>query len=180
MERPPEFYDEIFAKGWPTRDYMPLYVWIADRVEEPVVDLGCGDGSLASVLSFRGVEYYTGFDFSEVAIETAESKDLGYFFVFTDVRDLGAIPEVGTVVMCELLEHLDDDLAVMEQVQPGNRVIGTVPSWMGASHVRCFEKKRDVTDRYGYLVEFEEIERIDNPKLRRRGRYWWCFNGTRI
>jgi 2-polyprenyl-3-methyl-5-hydroxy-6-metoxy-1,4-benzoquinol methylase len=171
LEQPPEFYDAVFRKGWPEERYKSLYRWIANHTKEPIIDLGCGNGALASLLKDRGIQYYTGIDFSEVAIQQANERGLGYHFIQEDVLKIGKIPEVGSVVVCELLEHMTHDQALLSKIEPGTLVIGSLPSWKGPSHLRCFKDRKSILARYRRQLRISYIDKIER---------WWGFAAKRI
>ena len=103
----------------------------------PFLDAGCGLGDVALHLSKKG---WAGFavDMSEVALETARSELAHVSSVevisgnLLNLAELlkGAIVE--TVVMFDVLEHVEDDHAVLSavsSVQPkGGHLIMTIPS----------------------------------------------------
>jgi SAM-dependent methyltransferase len=66
----------IYARDeapWETGKPHPQLVAVADRVNSPVLDAGCGTGEVALFLAARGHEV-TGIDFVEEAIQRARSK----------------------------------------------------------------------------------------------------------
>lgn len=134
--------------------------YIYDGSFKVVYDIGCGPGHLAQKLHEklgRGMlmEKYIGMDFSHVAIEHARNLRLpGFVFLWGDaVRDewLGAgdNPESTVYVFCEILEHVEDDFALLNKVPVGAHVILTVPNFDDPGHVRYFKGMAEVEGRYG-------------------------------
>lgn len=182
-EAPPEYYDRVFTDGrhYQAQDYKSFkgFTWwkrMADRFEgiDRVIDLGSGPGYFAQYLHDLGISYYLGVDFSLVAVERGEAwaweKDLDpdYSFLHADlyeaidqskesISDPGdvsrlASPEV-LVTSLATLEHLDRDRELLEVLPAGTHFLGLVPSIDSRSHVRFFERPRDVRQRYGHLFD---------------------------
>ena len=101
-------------------------------LEPPFLDVGCGAGDVAEHLARRGWSG-TAIDASPAAIDRARERLAPYRGV--DVRLVrleelaGAWP---TVLMWDVLEHLDDDRAALARVArlmaPGGRLLLAVPS----------------------------------------------------
>ena len=112
--------------------------WMADEVRGPrVLDVGCSEGILEVLLARRGYTV-TGLDIDPEALEFAqhllakesEEAQARVRFIQGDFKE--AIPVGGlydTVVMGELLDHLDDPGAMLgraaEHLRPGGRVVIT-------------------------------------------------------
>lgn len=102
------------------------------RLEPPFLDIGCGAGDVAEHLARKGWAG-TAIDGSTAAIEQARARLAPYPRV--EVRQAwidaveGAWP---TVLMWDVLEHLDDDRAALARVArlmaPGGRLLLAVPS----------------------------------------------------
>lgn len=97
-----------------------------------VIDLGCGNGSVANVLQTQGYEVI-GIDASESGIAQARSSYPNVRFehqsVYADIRTLhGTFP---AVVSLEVIEHLYSPLAFMNTVanilEPGGIAIISTP-----------------------------------------------------
>jgi len=132
---------------------------VVERMDDPagfgVFDIGCGPGVLAYLLfmhedgKLRGEVEYTGLDFSERARRGFE----GWFGIQADMKltdrsgwrcvckEITPERVTGyaalcrqplTLVCCETLEHLTDDIAICnamgQAAGPGSRVIVTVPT----------------------------------------------------
>lgn len=162
--RGPAFYDKAYetdpknAYGceWRESPYAPAWRWIAqklverDLVQSRILELGCGPGQLASCLKDHGARKYMGVDFSERAIAMTPFVP-GFKFLVGDVSDPRCKCwrfNYSVVVSTEVLEHLDDDLALMEMIKPGTFVVVSVPCHDSESHVRYFEDEIDAVGRY--------------------------------
>ncbi|MBW2260850.1 MAG: tetratricopeptide repeat protein [Deltaproteobacteria bacterium] len=172
-ERAAAYYDEVHGRliGVPAPDkpWFPIWKAVAEQVlrleADLVIDLGCGTGELASVLSTCVPDVtYWGCDFSAVAIEQARSLELGERYGFEE-RDLRAgFPiqnrDGGRVVYvcCEILEHIQWDLTLLARVPDGAHVIATVPDFDDPGHVRHFSSAREASERYMQIVDVVHTE----------------------
>lgn len=163
--------------------YTELSRWI-DRNEE-VVDLGAGTGRFAELLRRRG--HYgplTLVDWSQAALDQA-LEYIGRDDVIVICQDLAVwqpSPDRSgnTVYVCsEVLEHLEDDLALVRAVPPGHRLLFTVPNFDSESHLRVFRGVGDLWARYGHLVDFRRWVMVGSDRqgihvceTRRRGTAW--------
>jgi ubiquinone/menaquinone biosynthesis C-methylase UbiE len=71
-----EGFTKIYSDGnppWEIGKPQPPFVEIADKVESPVLDSGCGTGNTSLFFSARGLKV-TGIDFVEEAIRQARTK----------------------------------------------------------------------------------------------------------
>lgn len=129
------------------------------------LDLGCGPGQFAECLRARGYEAgYLGIDFSPVAIEHARAgAGRNQHFELADLRNWQpADSSRSTIFVCtETLEHLDDDLELVAKIEPGRRLIFSVPNYRAAAHLRVFGTVGSVWERYGGLLTFRRWSRID-------------------
>lgn len=158
----PEFYDAAMTgDGEPAMlpleqsPWLPIYEeaarWIPTSAD--VVDLGCGTGRFLALVyrtSNRGRLH--GVDFSPAAIDEARRYFKRATFEVADLREWTTDSDA-TFTCIEVLEHLADDLEVVARVPEGAQFIFSVPSYMSASHVRCFPSLRGVFERFGALVD---------------------------
>jgi ubiquinone/menaquinone biosynthesis C-methylase UbiE len=104
------------------------------KVEEPVLDLGCGDGHVFELL-FGSTVDATGIDMSEVAVDAARRGKVYRRAVAGDARKMEfRSGEFRTVFSNSVLEHIDavDEVLVETRrvLQPGGMFIFTTPSPM--------------------------------------------------
>lgn len=174
-ERSAEWYDGMFAATrsyqarYPGSPYYFLWSVIVDRIRRAglrrVLDIGCGTGQLAAYLFDQGIDSYVGIDFSPKAIEYARRVAPHARFVVGDARATDIYAEEHDVLICtEVLEHITDDLAIVERFPPRTRCIFSVPSYSSAGHVRFFSDKSEVADRYGDY--FDDMDLIELPLAR--------------
>jgi len=124
------------------------------------MELGCGPGYLAKILYDEGYRNYCGIDFSEVCIEKAKEKVPDFGFVVDNLYNEEVQKEFSNydILIClETLEHLENDIAVLEAIPSGKGVIFSVPNNAGIGHVRIFGGQKAVRLRYESLIDFEKI-----------------------
>lgn len=189
-ERDAAWYDESYSK-WEWLDkpaegapWMPLWRAVLEHIrpEDHVLDLGCGAGHLAELREARDGKSpgdWTGMDFSETALEAALRHVPVAVWVNADVR---AIPSrwfrgADVVVISETLEHIEDDLAVLQQIPAGMRLVLSVPNFDSDGHVRWFASPRLAEDRYKPFLTNDYTARV--VLSRNPARWWYVLNGVR-
>jgi methionine biosynthesis protein MetW len=98
--------------------------------EEPVLDVGGGDGLFLTMLAERGLSELAMADFSEVAIERARASGLDAHLV--DLDEGLPFPDgaFGTVCALDVLEHLlDPARGLAELARVGREVVIVVPNF---------------------------------------------------
>jgi SAM-dependent methyltransferase len=170
MYREKDYYDGVFAKDlqWYTDDpevcqYYPIWSRMVEQIRGPVIDVGCGVGQCAQLITRRGHEFVVGVDFSEVAIQKAIDRNPGLKFVCSDVMLFGFDKyDYSTVFSSETFEHLIDDIAFLERIPWGKRVVLCVPDAHAIGHARHFENIDDTVNRYKSHID---IDYTDQYKL---------------
>jgi len=173
-------YDAIYASGGrsgiyelPYRysGYFPLFKRVTRLLKASaatsVLEVGCGTGGLAHMVAETTQIRYRSFDFSPVAVERARirlngSKD---FFV-GDARlpESYAIP-AEAIVCTEVLEHIQDDMDVIQNWPKGSYCICSVPNFDADNHVRFFRNAEQVRERYGSLLQIDIIDQVKKPVI---------------
>ena len=153
---------EEYTQHFSQSRYLPVWLAIADRIKpgSRVLEIGCGPAQLATMLIERGViGAYVGFDFSPNAIELARKNLPGYRFEIDDARTTQLVTEVewDLAICTEVLEHIVDDLWVLERIPAGRQVLATVPDFDYESHVRFFKDVDAVHARYGHLFSHLDV-----------------------
>lgn len=174
-EFPKEYYDKYFrdSKGYRLHyselDYYPLWKKAIRFCGQKVFEIGCGSGQFANMVSDAKKEYF-GFDISSEAIRLATSLKLPYTqFAVKSFEDYIAYPGgFDTYVAMEILEHVKDDHGLLMRVPEGKMVIFTVPNFDYKSHVRYFTSKKEILDRYGYIVAIIKITGFNN-------KWFFCY-----
>lgn len=180
---PAEFYDRVLDdphnSQWlplERNPYRPLWERTAALVpaRSSVVELGCGTGRLASLL-VRRARTYVGIDFAPRLIDEARRYVPRATFTVADLRT-DPIPAADVYVANEVLEHLEDDRALIARLPTGALVVFSVPSFDSASHVRHFDARGQAAKRYADLVELDHIEYVRHG---RAGRFFHLMRGRR-
>jgi 2-polyprenyl-3-methyl-5-hydroxy-6-metoxy-1,4-benzoquinol methylase len=157
----PNYWDGVYRQEWESgsvlsgnyhRDYGPIHDAVI-RLVPPgsrVLDVACGAGLLCRKIkqAVPGTAVL-GVDFAEYTVcqNRERDQDLGVEYRCVDVRH--ALGSVGggfdVVMMCEILEHLDEPEAVVSEalklLKAGGRFILTCPhddAIPDPEHVRCW------------------------------------------
>ena len=179
-ERPAEWYDQIleetdaYGVHYTASGFYPIWTVLIDRIRRfgpcSIFEIACGTGQLAQAIRESGLmKDYCGFDFAAKRIEQARAGHPDLRFEHADAfkTDLFESFDYDLVISTEFLEHVEEDLAVVQRIRPGVRFIGTVPSYTWQSHVRFFQDTGEVAERYGsYFSDFSVVPIIRNEKLK--------------
>jgi SAM-dependent methyltransferase len=189
-ERDAQWYDALvsqqmegLSQGYWRSYYYFLWAIIADRVRRSrmleVLEIGCGPGRLAAFLLDQGVNKYVGLDFSPKAIALARQLVPAGQFVVDDARTttLPSKIEHDVLICTEVLEHVDDDLAIISRFRPGKRCLCSVPSFPHESHVRSFQDVRAVAERYGRFFHSFDAMTLRSPNC--DDHRFFLFDGVR-
>lgn len=150
--------ESSYTKPYEKSAYIHIWNNIVKHLDTSwaVCDIGCGVGQFMSLLRDAGVTEYTGIDISGVAINKAREKISasmpGFKVIEGNVFDMD-IPKADLYVMTEILEHIHNDIALIEKLPKGANLVLTVPDFLGGSHVRKFENIGEVISRYTGVVE---------------------------
>lgn len=113
-----------------------------------VIELGCGDGFLTN---FIGKKKYIGIDFCKVLIKNAKKLYPDKTFIVGDLRNkkIHDMFDLKNSYVClEVLEHINNDLEVIEKIPKGCEFIFSVPSADNNYHVRYFKSFDEIKNRY--------------------------------
>jgi SAM-dependent methyltransferase len=187
-ERDRAFYDRRYAtkphNRLPyhlSRHYYPLWSIIADRVrsQSGVLEVGCGGGQLAALLRDQGLRLYIGFDFSSEAIGIARRQAPELTFHIADAfdTDLFSTTTYDTIISTEVLEHIDQDRALIQRWPSGVRCLCSVPDFPGKAHVRYFNSADHVRDRYADL--FADLQITTHVRPAERSARFFLLDGSR-
>lgn len=187
-EKDSSWYDSVYESSDAYRCHYTqsryYFIWtvIADRIRRSanrrVLEIGCGSGQLAALLYDQGIKEYVGFDFSEAAVHLARQAVPSYTFLVADARSTELVVDgnYDWVVCTEVLEHIVEDLAVVQRIPSGKRFIGTVPNFPYRSHVRHFFSSGEVVERYAnFFNDFDVIALAGT----RQGQLYFLFEGVR-
>ena len=168
-----EYYDSIYSASekYQTHGSDSVYksAWehiqtiLNKRKATSILDLGCGPGQFAEYLAETGYELeYVGIDFSSVAIEQARKRCPQYSF-YEEVLPLKSYSQFGDsdILICtEVLEHIENDLALLESYPRGKFLILTVPNFDSFGHIRYFLESNEVLERYAHFFEKPIIQKV--------------------
>lgn len=179
--------------------YLCYLFHIASFIEQQkpasLLDIGCGDGRLISLLNELTGCTLTGIDTSERAVNMARALNPGQRFLCGDAVGLA---ETFSLVSCiEVLEHIADHESgpfidgVLAKVEPGGQLLIGVPSLnkpMSAKHFRHYDENRLIgqlgAQNHGFRVESCQYVFKGNDHLYRLyvrltdNRFW--FIGIRV
>ena len=176
QERSADWYDRVFSRSrvyqtsYHDSPYYVLWALIVDRIRRDklrrVLDIGCGTGQLAAFLFEHGIEEYVGIDFSSAAIAQASKAAPRGRFLVDDARrsDVYASVAHDVLVCTEVLEHIEDDFAVVSKFRPGVRCLLSVPSYPSEGHVRHFADEGAVTERYSPYFDGLDVMALPVPQ----------------
>ncbi|MDP2344019.1 MAG: class I SAM-dependent methyltransferase [Deltaproteobacteria bacterium] len=158
----PEFGVSLFQQWVPAPRYLlrrdRILAHLVTRAPGALVEVGCGAGALLFDLVKRGFAC-TGLEQSAEALEVARRVHCDTGVVLTSTAGAWA-QSFDTLISCEVLEHIDDDVGALREwvgwLKPGGLAILSVPAhtamWgphdVWAGHVR----------RYG-RADFERLAR---------------------
>jgi hypothetical protein len=80
------------------------------------------------------------------------------------------------VISTEFLEHVEEDLRIIEKIRPGARVYASVPNFPSAAHVRYFESAQEIYDRY---IDYFDYLGVDVFPSNDKGRVFYLIEGVR-
>lgn len=168
------FYDNLYESGGWEMTYFKHYTEIhyyetwkkaleiikRSRKKQKIIEVGCGPGQFANLLFDNGYIDYRGIDFSEEAIKIAKIRNDRYRNKF-NVEDAFSSnifsDDYNRVIIFEVLEHIEDDLELLNKVRKGTDILFSVPNFDSPGHVRWFLSSAEVYERYMNFVEIEDI-----------------------
>ena len=175
-EKGPDFYDNNLrrvSKPLEESPWLSLYTKAAEFLPPPtacpaILDLGCGTGRFARHLANLGYKQYYGIDFSANRIREARICTPEFKFSVADIFSLqvrNLFSKYSIFIILEVLEHIKNDLALLENLPSRSKVIFSVPNYFSTAHVRCFDSTNDLILRYGHILDFKEglIQTIPRP-----------------
>lgn len=178
-----DFYNELISTdagiyGAEPEDiaYYPLWEWLMKRINgETILDIGCGTGRLAKLLTENRNCEVIGVDFSDVAISKAKVYAPKALFLCLDIEDCNydffRLPiNYNIIIFSEILEHIKDDLKLIESIPVDKYVFLTVPNFGCIGHTRWFSSLEDVIERYKEVLTIIDSYNYNN---------WFIIGGIR-
>lgn len=144
-----------------------------------IIDVGCGPGIVGQMALDLGYDYYCGLDFSPHVIDLARER-CPAFFLQADLAASVIPPMVmrwaDTVLMTEVLEHVEEDLAIVAAVPKGKAVVLSVPSFWSEGHCRWFKSREQAAHRYRAHLHIDVALTEKSPT---RQRWYFILKGRR-
>ncbi|MFH1137842.1 MAG: methyltransferase domain-containing protein [Pseudomonadota bacterium] len=148
-------YDGIYHRHYSKTPYFPIWskaLELIKNINHPgIIEIGCGAGQFARLLFDHGLTDYRGVDLSPegVALARAASPEQADLFSVDNAHSSDIYSrEYQIAVLFEVLEHVEDDLAILEKIRPGSGVLFSVPNFDSEGHVRRFQHPSEIADRY--------------------------------
>jgi len=181
-----EYYDSVYARGYATHNYHPLYQQVLKMIEQGstpkrVLEIGCGVGDLGKMIVERGHQY-RGFDFSPVAVECSRKLCPTADFRVGDAYDPSSYQphDYDAAVALEVLEHLDD-FKVIDNIPPSVRLIASVPDYDDVAHLRLYkDPKRDIIERFKPLLHVTDIVSLTGKGQTGEPKTIYLFQAIRV
>lgn len=182
IELGPEYYDSVFStsKNYEKKPkdsiYYNLWKCILDEIHKInptfIVDIGCGPGHMEEMIAEEpnsNLKKCIGYDFSSVAINKCIAKlsnDNKFLFKIADMTKINLLEDLRShhvkldktlFISLEFIEHITEDLKIIEQVPKNNTFLFSVPSYDSKGHVRFFSDVEQVYARYSNLLNFINV-----------------------
>jgi 2-polyprenyl-3-methyl-5-hydroxy-6-metoxy-1,4-benzoquinol methylase len=136
------FYDNVYAKGstehYTTSSFpesLLIHALGGDWNGLHVLEIGCGEGRLATLLGFSGATVHA-IDYSQEAIKIAQERFRfpGVQFECADWKDINK-RKFDRIVLQGVLEHIDDPFGTLNLwregfLKPGGTIITSSPSFL--------------------------------------------------
>ncbi len=158
VEAGQDFYDDVWADRWidcsrlgpSLRHRRRLILRVLRDLEfQSILDVGCGNAAnLTELLAARPVPEVTGTDLSPVAVRLARARLPRGDFRVLDVTRAHLDRTFDLVLCCDVLEHIEDDLAALRHLRAmtGRYLLVTTiqgtmrPSERAVGHVRNYTR----------------------------------------
>jgi tetratricopeptide (TPR) repeat protein len=161
LEVSTSYYDDIYQESEEYRvegqnsPYILVWEKIAEEINgyksKSVLDVGCGPGQFAEyIMQEYPLLEYTGVDFSKVAVEKARIRCPSARFIEENILNSEILTQLGydTIILLEVLEHIEEDLKLLEKIPSGKILLASVPNFDSFGHVRFFKSEAEVQERY--------------------------------
>lgn len=158
-------YDLPYTKSL----YYPMFCETLKMVKKVtkigILEVGCGSGSFAQIVSDHTNFNYRGFDFSEAGVKKAKQRNSSNnsFSVANALDKTSYEGRFDTIVCTEVLEHIDHDLHVISNWPSGVNCVCSLPNFDYPTHVRYFRTEEQIIDRYSDLLDIQTITRVARP-----------------
>ena len=164
MNKDASIFDDVMA---PAPRYLSRLALVQDMVDilptevESFLEIGPGMGDLSGFLAARyPLAHGTMIEFSETGAELLRQRFAGWnhlAVIEQDIREMPAEKTFDLIIACEVLEHIENDMEVLELVaqrlSPNGHFIFSAPAFMSkwhrgdvfAGHFRRYERNEIAT-----------------------------------
>jgi len=178
----PEYYDT-----YSDHPLSPYWVVLYDKAIDllpddkdiKIAELGCGPGLFAEFLYRKEYRNYWGVDFSESCVEWAIKRVPSYQFEVGNLYDKNIqkrFLDYDVFICLETLEHMTNDLVVINAIPKGKEIIFSVPNRDDIAHVRWFQNRQSVIQRYSPIINFIKGQTV--PGI--NGKKFFLVHGEKI
>lgn len=162
-------YDIRYKYGYNWGCYRNLAVHMIKRMEEnkehgkKIIDIGCGVGWFTDMMYFNISRDIRGVDFSDLGIKFHARRM--YPAIQFDIENIYTYDYDGyqMAVFMEVLEHVDNDVELIDKLPTGCVVYATVPfekDRQDMTHVREYSINSTL-ERYKDVLEFSICEKFE-------------------
>ena len=138
------YNDHVMYDSVPSEDIEIALLRLRILALDTVLDLGCGDGRLAKVLTNSKI---TGIDYSDKRIEQAKKRHKSQVWVCSSVRDWleADVGVYSLVTMFEVLEHVEDPAGLVRMARECGPVLASVPvNWPDPAHLHVWKDETEM------------------------------------
>ena len=137
-------------------------------IKSKILDIGCGSGQFGHLLFDNEYKNYLGIDFSQEAINIAKTFS-PQKYQKNNYQEIN-FNEFDIIISLEVLEHLDNDLELIEKIPKDKIFIFSVPNFKCKSHVRTYNEDI-IKERYS---EYLKLEKINNYNTSKTNIVYYC------
>ena len=150
--------------------------WILDY-EKMIVEIGCGDANFTKLLMERNISNYLGIDIDKEKIIANKIYYPQFRFMCTDISDnVHLLRKARMVISFETMHYIEDDLRVINNIQPYCKIIFSVPNSVYREKARYYELDGWI-ERFEKFITFNKTITIQNPRKPRKRLF--LFKGIR-
>jgi len=150
--------------------------WILDY-EKLIVEIGCGDANFAVLLKKRNISNYLGIDIDKEKIAINKIHYPQFRFMCTDIgENVHLLRKARMVISFETMHYIEDDLRVINNIQPYCKIIFSLPNSVYKEKARYYELEGWM-ERFEKFITFNKMITIQNP--RKPGKRLFLFKGVR-
>jgi len=159
--------DGEYIKHYKKSFYYPIWQHIIKYIRQiknpKILEIGCGTGQLAHFLYDEGFKDYKGFDIDSDMVEKAKRNSKQNVFIANAEDKENYIGEYNIIIATEVLEHLKDDLVVINLIKKGVNFLFSIPSFKCDGHLRWFNSAPEIMNYYYDCLYIKELRRLKNP-----------------